>query len=228
MNSKTPRFKQIRTKLKLSQQEFADYLTNKCHIKTAKSTIGRYEAGIVYPSKRSLEKYALALSVSTYYLSGNGPTEEEVPDKIIKTLKAVYFQQKNRAEYNLKNNIQLWINFCQKQAATSSNDDKASNAFWKTYFGFLLTNDTLKNSLVGTTDTEFLELVNVAINTNLNEKILSDSLSMLVKEVNSSISDLTISVSDHDASKEEVLQAIKQSIELLEKMEKSVEKSSNN
>ena len=60
MNSKIPRFKQVRTKLNLSQQEFSDYLTDKCHIKTAKATIVRYEAGIVYPSNRSLEKYANA------------------------------------------------------------------------------------------------------------------------------------------------------------------------
>lgn len=88
-----PRFKLIRKKLGMSQQQFADYLTNDCNAKTSKATIGRYEAGIVYPSKHNLEKYATALQVTPYYLSGEGPDIEDVPGKIMSTLAKDYFNQ---------------------------------------------------------------------------------------------------------------------------------------
>lgn len=248
MNSKIPRFKQVRTKLNLSQQEFADYLTDKCHIKTAKATIGRYEAGIVYPSNRSLKKYANALGVSVFYLAGNGPTEEEVPDKIVKVLKDVYFQQNTNAEYELKNNIQLWINFYQQQQlaaayekgdgrlvkeliAKNNSEDKTDSTFWETYFSFLLTDDVLKNNLVGTTDAEFLKLINTAISTHFNDENLSNTLDVLVEEVNSlarKVTNLVSSVRDKETSNEELLQTINQSIKLLEKLKESIEKSNDN
>lgn len=55
------RLKDIREKLKKTQEELSEYLSQEKGIRISRSTIAKYESGVIYPSKRTLKKLAMHL-----------------------------------------------------------------------------------------------------------------------------------------------------------------------
>lgn len=247
MNQPIPRFKQIREKMHMSQRDFAKYLTSTYHIKTDKTSIGRYENGIVYPSQRSIEKYSKVLKVTPYYLSGQGPNKEQVPQKIVQTLKSAYLDPQTSIEFELKSSIRLWISLFEQhqleKAYETGNSVQAKKllqkfaqknfketSFWEEYFHFLLDDIDLIDSLVGTTDEEFINKINHVIQKKYNDDSLSRTLDVLIQESDAiarKTIDLSISIKNKEASKDELIEMIDSEIKRLESLKKSIKNSND-
>lgn len=209
----TPRIKQIRKKLGMTQAKLSDYLTKSKKLYISRETIAKYERGISYPSSEMIDKLASALDVSSYYLAGKGIQESEIDNSLTDLLHNTYFcnYQRSYPEYleilsNLQSFINRYLHFLVQTSGYLSPTEidtlnphtfyrnslpknsprnligdvskkaiknhfprfKDVDEFWLEKFNFLYSDKNFQETLVGSTNEEFIVLVTKKIEKQYN------------------------------------------------------------
>lgn len=189
-----PRFKQIRESLNMTQAEFSNYLESK-NLKISRSAIGRYEAGLVYPSEKTLLSLQKALNVDYYYLSGQGPTEDSLDDDILNLIQESYFLCSDYTD-QLHAYLKSWLTMTSEfpenkkypndpysfyqdsEGNIPSYVDKTfprfseTDSYWKKKLPFLFEDTGFRKTLIGTRDSIFKDRIiqKIATEYTLNSK----------------------------------------------------------
>lgn len=201
------RLKDIREKLKKTQEGLSEYLSQEKGIRISRSTIAKYESGVIYPSKRTLKKLANALDVSEYYLSGQGYKSEDINEKLLQLLHTAFFNYRDNDEthnailsylHDVLNEPTRPMNYYHdnngnKLTFSSGLEYPRINAvddFWKESFPFLFKDSKFQETLVGTNKLEFVRKVTYRI-TNIYKRI---SFSIRLNSISKQLEDLDSNV----------------------------------
>lgn len=243
-----PRIKDIRENMGMTQDQFSDYLTNEKHVKISRGTIAKYESGVNYPSKKTLQKLSNALNISEYYLSGEGPSKDEINKKILNLLHKSYFM-KDYGGNKLHQAIKTYLGFKYKtNEPLSFYTDKngniiefkgdnrfpqfdAINKFWQDEFSFLFSDKNFKASLVGTDDPTFETLVEKRIRKQFDKEVDNRNYSILidtVDDLSATIKRDTLDVIHGTDSKESIQRDLKEAINRYQWMLNNFFENSNN
>jgi len=210
------RLKDIRKKLNKTQEEFSKYLTYKKGVRISRSTLAKYESGTIYPSKRTLKKLAAALDVSEYYLSGQGHQTEDINESILQLLHTSYFDSngENETQGLVKQFLSGSLNESHRildfyydsngKKLTFSNNvqyprTRETDKFWQESFPFLFRDSKFQETLVGTNELEFKDLINKRIKdiyTRLDFSFYLNSISKQLEDLDAYVKDMYSQILD--------------------------------
>lgn len=212
------RLKDIREKLKKTQEELSEYLSQEKGIRISRSTIAKYESGVIYPSKRTLKKLANALGVSEYYLSGQGYKSEDINENLLQLLHTAFFnyQDEDKTHYAILSYLHNILHETVKPMNYyyDNNGNKltfsigieypridAVDDFWKESFPFLFRDSKFQESLVGTSKLEFVSAVTDRITDiykRINFSICLSSISKQLEDLDSNVKKISSNILNDD------------------------------
>ena len=231
-----PRLKEIREKMNKTQAQLSDYLSNEKGLNISRGTIAKYESGVNYPSPQTMNKLAHALNVSEYYLSGKGTQRSDIDHKLISLLHNKYFNISDSTDefHQYLKNYLLFLGDYNTPLSFYRNKDgdidetakkthfpqfDEINEFWKKDFSFLFKNPNFIDSLVGTTNKEFENLVLNKLKDQYSKDVDNRNFNILIDEVDNMAHNIELTASkviNHQATKKELLSAIDQGIQNLQ------------
>lgn len=250
MSDLIPRIKEIRKKLHLTQAELSEFL-KKNNLNISRGTIAKYESGVIYPSKATLNNLAKALDTTPFYLGGNGPTEENLDNVLLDLLQDSYFKSEDHqdqlhlqiknwinATYDITNNKKMLPNDPYDLYKSSTGEIPSYNRnfsrfpaideLWKTRCPFLFEDTEFRNKLIGVTDDELKELVIAKFKSEYSKRKRADNLvnlASLVSGIKNEITSAIYRLNTKEGSLEEVIDLTKKASHQLDLLARDLENS---